>query len=135
MFSSEICDSESIRILLEHGANPDIQINGKIRDLYIQDETALMISSQKCDSKSIKILLENGANPNIQTHYTNTINDEDIRGQTALMISAEKKDSNSIKLLLEHGAIPDIQGMGGKYLFCIMHSKCYVMLLCIAFKE
>ena len=106
---------ETVKILLEHGANVNIQNNFGV--------TALMFASRYSKNNSsketVKILLEHGANVNFQ---------ED-NGVTALMFASEHSKNNSskntVKILLEHGANVNLQNNRGwtALMFASRYSK------------
>ena len=85
---------EAIKILLEHGADPNLPNNWKL------GYTALHFAVKTGPTTAAKVLLEGGADANAQTEW----------GMTPMMTSLV--DSNSqgsvTTLLLEHGADPNI---------------------------
>ncbi len=91
--------TEIVRLLLNHGANPNLQNkNG---------ETALMNACQRPfngeEVEFVKLLLDNGADPNLKTKT----------GSTALIDASGHTTSGKkfeiIKLLLDHGADPNVR--------------------------
>ena len=79
-----------ILLLLEHGANLDIQ-----------NKNGMSALTGACDNgrySMAKLLLEKGANPNLQT----------IGGHTALALSCIKRQKEMVKLLLDFNADPNI---------------------------
>lgn len=82
-------DTETVKLLLEKGANPDLQCGGV---------TALSLCYNSIDI--LKMLLEKGANVNIK----------DVYGKTPLMLAFEYEDIDEkftlekLKLLLKYGA-------------------------------
>jgi hypothetical protein len=76
-------DINSVRKLLEQGANPNIKDRN--------DETPLMIATRSGTEEMVKILLDAGANVNIK----------DGQNQTALDIAKKRSISSLIKLLEE----------------------------------
>jgi len=97
--SNKYSNVDVLQMLLENGANPNLQDN--------YGDTALTLASRysNIDSniETVKILLENGANPNLQN------ND----GYTALMLASRNSNTDSnietVKILLENGANPNLQ--------------------------
>ncbi len=95
-----------VKLLLDRGANPDIQNN--------QGYTALMYVASRpykgyyigCDVaySTAKLLLENGANPNIQNN----------EGYTALMYAAIMNHEDIRELLIHKGANLDLPNKEGK---------------------
>ena len=90
-------DSEIATLLLDRGADPDIQNDA--------GKTALMIASSRLNDHMVKLLLDRGADPNIQDRNENT----------ALIYTIEKERTKNdssyiVELLLDHGADPNIQG-------------------------
>ena len=87
-------DADSLRLLLEQGADPDSR-----NDAHA---TALMYAVDDLDKT--RLLLEHRADPNARS-------DE---GRSALVIAASGLGSNAvIKLLLDHGASPPLKSSGG----------------------
>ena len=94
---------ETVKLLLEYGANVDIK--------DIEGWTALMMAARysKTDSseETVKMILEHGANVDIQNE----------NGWTALMMTAiySRTDSSeeTVKMILKHGANVDIQNENG----------------------
>ena len=82
---------EVMKVLLEHGANPNLPFDG--------DRTALLeaLRSDDVDDKAalLTVLLEHEADPNKADPET---------GETPLMIAALAVEVDLVKLLLEHGA-------------------------------
>ena len=80
-----------VELLLEHGANVDVQDN--------YGTTALMAAANRGNRDMVELLLEHGANPNkqmIATEYTPS--------DTALIYAAARGQLDIVKLLLQHGA-------------------------------
>ena len=108
-----------IKLLLENGADPNIQDNG--------GHTAMHHICSNLDPISkeiIKILLNYKANINLQN----------TRGDTALILSCELKnliiDKEFIKVLLENGADPNLQnknGLTALMIFCKNLDEYYSM--------
>jgi len=110
--------SEIVKVLLEHGAAPNI------RDKY--GDTPLHYAAVFGNSKVVKVLLEHGVDPNIRDKYGATplhyaaafdypkivellpkdLSDYDA---TPLQGAVEFNYPEVVKLLLEHGANPNIQ--------------------------
>jgi hypothetical protein len=94
---------ETVKLLLEHGANPNLK--------DIDRWTALMMASRHSNNDSnietVKLLLEHGLNPNLK----------DNDGWTALIYASKYSNNGSnietVKLLLEHGANPNLKGNYG----------------------
>ncbi len=84
-----------VKLLLEEGANPDIQNN--------IGWTVLIFAASKGHTAIVKLLLEHGADPNIQ--------EED--GWTALIWAASKGNMAMVQALLQHNAKADIQEKDG----------------------
>ena len=96
MIASRPGHTDVVRLLLEYGANPDLQ-EGK-------GGTALRIASLLGRKDIVRLLLEHGANPNIQ----------DNDGWTALMlVSRYSTDWDIIRLLTKYGADPDLPNKDG----------------------
>src|SRR5262245_31246155 len=90
MYAALYGDAESVRVLLEHGADP----NGR----NDANATALMYAVD--DAAKTQLLLDHGADPN-------AVSDE---GQTPLLIAVTRPGAAPVvKLLLAHGAKPTIQ--------------------------
>ncbi|MDN5248342.1 MAG: ankyrin repeat domain-containing protein, partial [Wolbachia endosymbiont of Tyrophagus putrescentiae] len=81
-------DHKAMELLLEHGANPNIQCFGK---------APLLVACEGKDHKAMELLLKHGADLKIKNHS----------GETLLLIAYRKKDYDSMKLLLEHKANPN----------------------------
>ena len=73
-----------MRLLLDRGANPDIQDN--------DGDTALIIASSRGYRKIVKLLLENGSNVDI-------INN---KGYTALSLASSREYEDIVELLERH---------------------------------
>ena len=83
-------DAESVRLLLERGADPNVPNDAKA--------TALMYAVES--TEKTRLLLDHGADPNARS--------ED--GQTPLLVAASRPGALSVvKLLLDHGANPSSQ--------------------------
>lgn len=79
-------DRQSIRLLLEYGADPNIQ------NFY--GETALWWAARIGNTESVQLLLEHGADPNIRT----------LHGDTALIKAVENNRIETVKVLLAYNA-------------------------------
>ena len=94
---------ETVKILLENGANVNIQNNEGCTALILASRNSRIDSSEE----TVRILLKHDANVNIQ----------DNKGWTALMsASSDSKIESSeetVKILLEHGANVNIQDNKG----------------------
>jgi ankyrin repeat protein len=85
---------EAVKILLENGADPNIQDGS--------GQTALFLSIRKVET--CRLLLEYGADPNIQN----------IHGSTAIMCkNTDKCVDKTIQLLLDYKADPTIKDKYG----------------------
>jgi ankyrin repeat protein len=85
MYAALYGDGETIRLLLESGANPNVQND--------RGGTALMYAVD--NEEKTRLLLDHGADPNLRSG----------EGQTALLIGARRTGSYSVvKLLLDKGA-------------------------------
>jgi len=89
------CGNQILKMLLEKGANPNIQND----DGWI----VLAYPAHTGDQKQVEILLNGGANPNMQDEW----------GFTALTHAAEKGYSEIVKILLEKGANINHQNLDG----------------------
>ncbi len=87
-----------VRVLLEYGANPNIQ--GKNRF----DSTALIWASYNGNINMARLLLDHGAKPDFQNRF----------GYTALIEASRDGHPGVVRLLLEHGADPDLQDEQGR---------------------
>jgi ankyrin repeat protein len=116
-----------VKILLEHGANPDLQTDREWTALHISTySTSGYVPSEEI----VKLLLHHGANPNIQNEDGNVAlmfyhdvkllldyganpNIADNSGRTA-MIFHTRNTTESILLLLKYGADPTIKDDSGR---------------------
>ncbi|MDP0501392.1 MAG: ankyrin repeat domain-containing protein [Verrucomicrobiota bacterium JB022] len=89
-------DSDYLRLLLEHGANPD-QKTGSIGRTLIYD--AIMHGRRE----NVRLLAEAGAN----------LNNQDGNGQTPMMTAAAVDKFWIVRLLLDAGADPEIEDKWG----------------------
>ena len=83
--------TEIVRLLLDRGADPNIQDD--------QGQTALINAIFSISIETVKLLLDRGADPNIQ----------DDQGQTALMFTARNGHTEIMELLILAGADPGIK--------------------------
>lgn len=86
-------DVAAIEVLVEDGANINIQRSGLLRSLYY-NWTPLMWAAYRSDRRVMQVLLDNGADPDIVAK----------NGETALLLSFQKNCIECIELLLENGA-------------------------------
>lgn len=85
----------TVRILLKHGAEPNIRVKGQ--------STPLMLALRGGQNETAKVLLDGGANPN----------DRSTEGETPLMIAVKLRDLKAVQLLLGKAAdlsLKDNQG-------------------------
>lgn len=94
---TEAYDIEIIEMLLEYGADPNIYYFGMTPLIHTINH------HEKHKIEKIKILLENGADPNIQ----------DDSGFTPLMWAVYKPEIEIVKILLKTGADPNIRDNNG----------------------
>ena len=90
---------ETVKILLEQGADVDLQSN--------DGNTALIYASRDGNLETVKFLLEQGADINLQS------ND----GWTALIMALRFGNLGIMKFLLEQGANVNLQDDKGKIFF------------------
>ncbi|ORX78967.1 ankyrin, partial [Anaeromyces robustus] len=91
------CESgniEQVRLLLNHGANPNVQSDGS---------TPLIQSCINNNSEVVKLLIEHGADVNF-------VNSE---GLHPLLFLVNESEKNVTKLFLSYGANPNIQDTEG----------------------
>jgi ankyrin repeat protein len=88
---------EIVRLLLSHGANPNLEGYGGFTALMF----AVGTDNDGVDIEVIETLLESGAQPNVKTQY----------GFTALMYASKRLDATLA--LLTHGADPNIKNNRG----------------------
>ena len=110
-------DIESLKLLLEYGANPNVVDLGYCSPLHW--------AAAKNNLTATKILLEAKVDPNLQ----------DLAKSTALHEAVRKKNLEIIKLLIINGADPNLEDLGGETSFdlvgdeqqlldvILMHSK------------
>lgn len=85
-------NTEMIRLLLDHGTNPNIT-----NDL---DNTALSVACIYRYTDIVRLLLQRGANPNIRNNNS---------GDTPLIIACVYQHVDMIRLLLDSGADPNVR--------------------------
>jgi ankyrin repeat protein len=105
------CPNEIIEILLNLGADPNIQ------DYY--GETALMRAVEKNKNEIIQKLLDLGADPNIQ----------DKHGKTALMRAVERNAKEAVETLIHAGADLDTKDKEGRTTLDISIAKGHTEIL------
>ncbi len=88
---------DPVRTLLEHGANPNVQVQDT------RGETALIGAARSGHLDTARLLLEHGAEANMQ------VND----GNTALLVATDYHNKNIVRLLLAHHAKPNIKNNNG----------------------
>lgn len=89
---------ETLRVLMEHGANTEV------RGAW-HGRSPLELATERRDVEMIALLLRNGAVPDAISHTGPT-------AQPALHYAAENNMSDVVELLLEHGADPRKTWMG-----------------------
>lgn len=94
MYAALYGDAESVRLLLDGGADPNIKNQA--------GATALMWAVD--DAEKIRLLLDHGADANARSE----------EGRTPLIIAAHQLGSSAVvKLLLDRGANPSARSVGG----------------------
>ena len=100
MYASKKGHTETVRLLLDHGANPNSQ------DKYGDTPLILAVAYGDMSEEStdiLRLLLDHGADVNVQ----------DNDGNTALMTAmTEERGAEIVKLLLDHGADPNVHEDG-----------------------
>ena len=104
MFASMNGCTEVVELLLEAGANLNMQIKTSTTMKNINGYTALMLASEHGYSQIVELLLNKNADPNIQNSD----------GCTALMQASQHGYSQIVELLLKDEADPNIQNMNGQ---------------------
>jgi ankyrin repeat protein len=89
---------ETVRVLLEHGADPDDDADNRFRVRPVHAAAA------SHDRETMRALLDAGADPNVRQQG----------GFTPLHEAAHSDDPEMAQLLLEHGADPSIAGDDGR---------------------
>ena len=92
-------DMESLKLLLEYGADPNVLDLGCCSPLHW--------AATKNNLTAAKLLLETKANPNLQ----------DLAKSTAIHEAVRKNNIEIVKLLLRYGANPNIEDIGGETAF------------------
>ena len=85
MYAALHGDAQSVKLLLDHGADPN--------DVNKIGATALLWGSG--DIEKVRLLLKHGANPNVQSDLGNT---------PLIMAAAYPKSTSVVEMLLQHGA-------------------------------
>ena len=88
--------TETVKLLLEHGANIDTQ--NKF------GWTALMWAAGEEKTETVKLLLKHGSNIEVKSSH----------GQTAIMLAAVQRETETVKLLLKHGANIEVKDSHGR---------------------
>lgn len=99
-FTAQFNILESMRLLLEHGADPDL-----VNDL---GSTALTLAAYLDSSEIVHLLIEKGAGVNIR----------DSSGKTAMMFAAWNKNSQMVQALVQNGTNLDTVDDNG---LCALH--------------
>ncbi len=97
MWAARYGDTDSIRLLLQAGADPNLS------DTATTGWPAIMHAIHKNQSGALRALLDGGADPNGKTK----------KGFTALMMAAGYGYASMVRLLLERGADPYAEMSGG----------------------
>lgn len=92
-------DMESLKLLLEYGANPNVLDFGYCSPLHW--------GAAKNNLTAVKLLLEAKVDPNLQ----------DLAKSTALHEAVRKNNIEIIKLLMINGADPNLEDIGGDTAF------------------
>ena len=98
MYASDYGHIESVKLLLDRGADPNIQNEFGYTALMYMDK------SQGVRMEIVELLLDKGSDPNIQNEF----------GYTALMYASTKGHTGIVKLLLDRGACPNVVSKEGK---------------------
>jgi len=98
-------DPEMVRLLLEHGADPDLDVL-EYNDAYKTRYTTILHYAAHLGSLEIvKLLLERGANPNRNVYVTSEDTQAELKGSTKPLIIAKAKGHEPIAdYLAKHGA-------------------------------
>ena len=97
--SSSRCFLDGIKLLIEKGANVNLQDIHERTPLHLACEN----TTEEVHHDCVEFLLQKGASTNIQ----------DVFGRTPLHIAAKEGCAQCIKLLLDHGASTSIKTLGG----------------------
>lgn len=95
-FAVQYRSAETVRILLEHGADPNFRDD--------EGKTPLMRAAKNSDTAMLDILIAGGADA--------TLADE--TGMNALMYAAQKANIDNIRRLIEQGADVDARNLAGE---------------------
>jgi len=95
MYASKYGQLEAVKLLLQAGANIDLQEG--------HGRTALMYASMNGYLETVKLLLQEGANIDLQDKW----------GRTAPMYASRNGHLETVKLLLDKGATIDLQNSFG----------------------
>ena len=105
--------ADCVRLLLQHGANPDALNEAESYAREGGDETALHTAAQKGHAECVRVLLEHGASPNARNR------DED----TPLMLAVTEGKVDAVRALLEGGA--DVNASSVGYIPAALHAAIY----------
>lgn len=81
-----------VKLLVEHGANPNIKYIDEVGDT--EGYTPFLLAIQNNNFDMVKLLVEHGAN----------VNSEADCGDTPLSLAVERNNFEMVKYLVEHGA-------------------------------
>ncbi|XP_046581218.1 serine/threonine-protein phosphatase 6 regulatory ankyrin repeat subunit C-like [Haliotis rubra] len=96
-YVSEHSDKESVKLLLDHEADPGVQ------DIHGMSSLHCAAKAKDNSYDILEILLEKSVDPNLL----------DKKGRTALHYVSEHSDTESVKLLLDHEADPGVKDIHG----------------------
>ena len=112
MIASESCTSSKLTsILLEHGAQPDIQDS--------EGNTALITAFRSKNLKSVNMLLIKGADMNLQNK----------EGKTLLMVACTEENEQCVELLVDRGAESYLQDNEGLTALMLASKTGYVNIV------
>jgi ankyrin repeat protein len=99
-----------MKLLLEHGADPNIPTDHKVTPLMVASgigwvEGVTYEWSPEQTREAVKMLLDLGANVNAQ---------DELDGRTALMGAAHKGRNDIVQLLVDHGADLSLHDIGSR---------------------